>query len=440
MSSTIQSTSILQSVLRRVMESEEYARLVAELRGGSRVISLSGLAASPARALVLAALQREVGKCFAVVTQANRDLEAWESDVRFWYCALRGTSACDETVLTLPSSESDPYAGASPHAETLEQRALTLWRLARREQDFVLLTARALARRTLPPEEVARAGAVLRRDEDYAPEELVEKLVASGYVREDPVGAVGEFSMRGGILDVWSPGRESPVRVEFFGDTVDSIREFDAETQLSTGQLNEVEIAPMRELSVTADDFRLWAELARERWSDERYARSLRDRTVYADEGETFAGWEWLISIMRGGQASVCDYLRDAVLLVDEPASVESYLGSVYETLEARYAETEAADELGLRPGEWYLTAEELREKLGRVNRLELRSLGRAAAVVDERFALDAEQPEIQIGRSRNAPRPLFLFPAVEVAEEVEWRAQSVRRYHGRLPELAGRS
>lgn len=437
MSRTIQSTSILQSVLRRVTEGEEFKRLVAELRGGARIVSLSGLAASPARALVLAALQREVGKCFAVVAQANRDLEAWESDVRFWYCALRGAAGCDETVLTLPSSESDPYAGASPHAETLERRALTLWRLARREHDFVLLTARALARRTLPPEEVARGGAVLRRDEDYAPEELVEKLIASGYVREDPVGAVGEFSIRGGILDVWSPGSESPVRVEFFGDTVDSIREFDAETQLSTGQLNEVEVAPMRELSVTADDFRLWAVAARERWSDERYARSLRDRTVYADEGETFAGWEWLISILHERRASVFDYLRETVLVIDEPSGVEAYLGNVFETLEARYAETEAADELGLRPDEWYLTIEELRERLNDAKRLELRTLGRAAAVVDERLALDAEQPEIQLGRARGASRPLFLFPAVEVAEEVEWRAASVRRYHGRLPELA---
>jgi transcription-repair coupling factor (superfamily II helicase) len=439
MSSTAQTTSILQGVLRRVQEGEEYARLLAELRGGARVISVSGLAANPARALALAALQREVGKCFAVVTQANRDLEAWERDVRFWYCASRGVAECDETVLTLPSSESDPYAGASPHAETLEQRALTLWRLARREQDFVLLTARALARRTLPPEEVARAGAVLRRDEDYAPEELVEKLVASGYVREDPVGAVGEFSIRGGILDVWSPGKQSPVRVEFFGDTVDSIREFDPETQLSTGQLTEVEIAPMRELAVGADDFRLWAEAARERWSDERYARALRDRTVYADEGETFAGWEWLISILHERRASVFDYLKDVVLVVDEPASVETYLGSVYETLEARYAETESEDELGLRPGEWYLTPAELREQLGKVKRLELRTLGRAAAVVDERFALDASPPEIQIGRARGGGggHPLFLFPAVEVSEEVEWRATSVRRYHGRLPELA---
>ncbi len=438
MSRTVSSTSALQNILRRVTEGEEYARLAALVRDGARVVSISGLAAGPqARALALAALQREVGRRFAVVLEANRDLEVWERDMRFWYCALRGADECDETVLTLPASETDPYAGASPHAETLEQRALTLWRLGHGEQDFVLLTARSLARRVPPPEEVARVGARLSRDEDYAPEELVEKLMASGYVREDPVGAVGEFSMRGGILDVWSPGRTRPVRVEFFGDTVDSIREFDPETQLSTVQVKETELAPMRELAVTAEDFRLWSEKAKERWSDERYARALRDRTVYADEGETFAGWEWLISLVEERQSSVFEYLRDAVLVVDEPAGVESYLGGVYETLAAHYAQTEEADELGLRPEELYLTPEELREKLAQTKRVELRTLGRAAAAVDETVALDAEHPEIVLGRARGGGRPLFLFPAAEAAEEVEWRATSVRRYHGRLPELA---
>ena len=136
---------------------------------GPRVIFVEragGRACAGSRAGRVAA---RTGKCFAVVAQANRDLEGLERDVRFWYCALRGATECDETVLTLPSSESDPYAGASPHPETLEQRALTLWRLAQGTQDFVLLTARALARRTLPPEDVARAGARLRREEDYPP-------------------------------------------------------------------------------------------------------------------------------------------------------------------------------------------------------------------------------------------------------------------------------
>jgi transcription-repair coupling factor (superfamily II helicase) len=427
----------VQVLLRRVTASEEYARLLREIEGGARVVSVSGLAGGPARALALAALQREVGLRFALVTQANRDLEAWERDVRFWYCALRGRSECDDTVLTLPASESDPYAGASPHPETLEQRALTLWRLSRGSQDFVLLTARALARRTVAPSEVADAGAVLSRDEDHAPEELAERLVASGYVREEPVGAVGEFSMRGGILDVWSPGRRAPVRIEFFGDTVESIREFDPETQLSTAQLKEVEIAPMRELAVRSDDFREWSERARERWSDERYARALLDRTRYSDEGESFGGWEWLMPLVRERRASIFEYLKETVLVVDEPGAVETYLASVYETLAARYAETESADELGLQPHELYLTAEELRERLDQMQRLELRALGRSAARLDQQLALDAEQPAVQLGRSRATARPLFLFPAEEAAPEVEWVAHSARRYHGRLPELA---
>ncbi|MFN2454933.1 MAG: transcription-repair coupling factor [Pyrinomonadaceae bacterium] len=444
MSSTIESTSsVLGGVLRRVAESAEYARLVGEIKRGARVVSISGLVGGAARALVLAALQQETQKCFAVVAEANSDLEAWERDVRFWYCALRGRTECADTVLTLPSSEGDPYAGASPHAEILEQRALTLWRLATNAggaKDFVLLTARALARRTLTPQEVAKNGARLTREEDYAPEELIAKLLASGYVREDPVGAVGEFSMRGGILDVWSPGMDAPVRLEFFGDTIDSIREFDPETQRSTAQLKEANVAPMRELAVTAEDFRLWAEFARERWPDERFAAALLDRTAFADEGETFAGWEWLMGLVRERKSSAFDYLKDAVLVVDEPGVVETYLGNVYETLVARFAETDAADELGLRPFELYLPAEELRAKLDAMPRVELRTLGRAAAVMDQGIALDAEQPQTIIGKGRGNANaaPLFLFPAVDTtAPEMDLRAQSVRRYHGRINELA---
>src|SRR5258706_10292613 len=177
-----------------------------------------------------------------------------------------------------------------------------------------------MVRRTASPQEIQRMGAVIRRDEDTAPEELVEKLLACGYVREDPVRGVGEFSIRGGILDVWPPGTEVPARIEFFGDTIDSIRSFDQETQLSTAQLAELEIAPMREFAITARDFREWAGKARERWRDERFARSLDDRTVYADEGESFPGWEWLLPLVRDEGPSALDYFKDAGLGIDEPA------------------------------------------------------------------------------------------------------------------------
>jgi transcription-repair coupling factor (superfamily II helicase) len=440
MSSTAESVPALQGALRRVTTSVEYRRLTTEVAGGARVVSVSGLTSAPARALAVAALQRETGRRFAVVVQANRDLEAWERDLCFWAGGVRAGEGWkrEESVLLLPASESDPYAGASPHPETLERRALTLWHLMRGRGDFVLMSARALVRRMVSPEKFVRSGAVLKRDEDYAPEALVELLLASGYVREDPVGAVGEFSMRGGILDVWAPGEEAPVRVEFFGDTVDSIRRFDPETQLSVGQLQETEIAPMRELSVGADDFRLWAEAARERFDAGAQARALKDRTVHAEEGETFAGWEWLIPLILGTEATAFDYLGpETVFVVDEPAAIEQYLGAAFETIAARFAENEAAGEIGLRPEELYLTAEELRARISGGRRIEFRALGRAAALVDERFAGEAEQPAVRIGRERPAPRPLFLFPAVGEAPEVEWRALPSHRYHGRIPELA---
>jgi len=437
MSSTTETSNTLQSTLQRVTETPEFKRLADEVQRGVRVVSISGLVVGSARALALAALQRETGKLFAIVTQSNRDLEPWEADLRFWYCALAGATNCENEVLVLPSSESDPYAGSSPHPETLERRALTLWRLARHRQEFVLLTARALSRRTVTPDELAAAGVVLAKNDNQSPEDLVYKLVAAGYVREDPVGAVGEFSMRGGIIDVWSPGQDRPVRIEFFGDEVDSIRGFDPETQLSTSQLSEVEIVPMREVVVRSQDFRAWAAAARERWSDERYARALRDRTVFADEGESFAGWEWLMPIVRERSGSIFDYLKNAVLVVDEPSSVETHLSEVFQTLADRYAETDAVDDIAVEPQELYLSVEELRAKLDSKQRVELRVLGRAAAELDQSVALDAEAPKVQLGRARAVREPLFLFPVAGPAPEVEWKTQSTRKYHGRLANLA---
>src|SRR6185436_7379558 len=189
MSTTTEAINTLQSALGSITETEEFRRVFDQINRGVQVISIRGLVAGPARALALAALQHQTKKQFALVVPAQRDLENWERDIAFWYCALRGVNECGDNVAVLPASESDPYAGGSPHAETLERRALALWRLAQRRQDFVLLTSRALARRTVLPSDILKAGAVLRRDEDTAPEELIDKLIASGYVREDPVGA-----------------------------------------------------------------------------------------------------------------------------------------------------------------------------------------------------------------------------------------------------------
>ena len=146
-STTTDTASVLHNALHGIIESDEFRRVLDQINRGAHVVSISGLVAGPARALVLAALQRETGKQFALVVPTQRDFESWERDISFWYCALRGLDSCEGAVSVLPASESDPYAGGSPHAETLEKRALALWRLARHRQDFLLLSSRAMARR-----------------------------------------------------------------------------------------------------------------------------------------------------------------------------------------------------------------------------------------------------------------------------------------------------
>ena len=164
---------------------------------------------------------------------------------------------------------------------------------------FIVLSARSLIQRTVTPDDIAALGCVLARDKDFPPETLIERLFAGGYVREEPLFGPGQFSVRGGIVDVWSPDAEAPVRIEFFGDTVESIRTFDPDTQLSTGQLSEIAIAPMREYAVTSQDLKDWAFFARERFADDRFKRNLKDRTDFADDGETFSGWEFLIPLVK---------------------------------------------------------------------------------------------------------------------------------------------
>lgn len=418
-----------------VEKTGELARLQNEIERGARLISLSGLTSIAAKAFVLSQVQARSKKKFVVVTDTNRELGNWETDLRFW-SALRKNGRAPEgphaSILSLPSFETDVYSGVSPHAETLERRALTLWQLARGIGDILILSSRSLITKTISPIEMSDHGSVLERDQDMPPGELIEKLLAGGYVREDPLNNYGQFSLRGGILDIWSPDAERPIRIEYFGDTIDSIREFDVETQLSTGQLTNTAIAPMREFRANPQDFKDWAFFALEKFPNAKFSRDLKDRTDFAAEGESFSGWEFLLPLVKPLDSTAFDYLDDRVFVIDEPATVEQTLANYYEHAERRYREISDGGEIGLEPGELFLNAGELRAKLEQKQRLELRTLGKTAARTDEEFSIDS---------AINAPTaiqsPLFLFPTAERSVDIEIQSRSTRKFHGDIREFA---
>lgn len=421
---------------------EELRRAISR---GDRIIALDGLTSTAAKSYVLNQIAA-AGKTIVIVTDSNASLEDWESDLRFWF----GSNG--SAVISVPSFETDVYSGGSPHAETLERRALALWDLTQRAPAFLVLTARSMIGKTVTKTELAGLGALLRTDEDFSPDDLVERLADSGYVREDPIGNVGQFSVRGGILDVWSPDSDAPVRIEFFGDTVDSIRVFDPETQLSTERLKEVSIAPMREFSASEKDLKDWAFFARERFGEDVFSRGLRDRTDFADEGEPFSGWEFLLPLVKPLNASIFDYLDDAIFVIDEPTVVEQTLAAIYDNLARRYASLAETGEIGIPPSSLFLEAAELRNAFESLRRIELRALGKTAAATDEEFALGSDQMQkpaheqgsndqvgsyaFPHGRTSASPDPIFLFSTAERSTDLSIQSRSTRNFHGNFAEF----
>jgi transcription-repair coupling factor (superfamily II helicase) len=206
---------------------------------------------------------------------------------------------------------------------------------------------------------------------------------------------------------------------------VDSIREFDPDTQLSTRQLNETFITPMREFSASPDDLRRWAAAARKRFPEERFSRTLSDRADFADEGESFSGWEFMLPMIKPLAGTAFEYFSDDTLfIIDEPVTIEVGIGQFYEHIHARYTETIEAGDFGPEPTELFLDPEHFQANFETSSRVELRSLGRTAAATDEEFAL---------GDSKR----LFLFPTAEKAVEIEIQSRSTRRFSGNVRELA---
>lgn len=400
---------------------DEISKLIAAIDSGSRVISLDGLTSTSAKAYVLAQLHKATGKRFAVVTDSNQSLDAWSNDLDFFLAKPKDDGP---KTIAIPSFESDPYSGVSPHAETEEQRALSLWQMSKASADIVLLSARSLVQKTVSKKTIRDFGAELVRDADFAPELLVERMLACGYIREDPVLGPGQFSMRGGIVDVWPPDAEMPVRIEFFGDTVDSIRTFDAEAQTSVDKLKSVSIPPMREFLASPQDMKDWSFFAAERFSDEKFRRNLKDRTDFADDGETFSGWEFLLPLVKPLTATIFDHIDDHILVIDEPTTVEGSLQELYAHLaRSREGVIESGD-IGLEIDELFVMPAELRDLLDKRRLIEMRSLGRAAAATDEQFD--------------GSDASLFLFPTAKKVDELSIRSRSTRKFHGDLPAFAG--
>ncbi|MBI4873630.1 MAG: transcription-repair coupling factor [Acidobacteria bacterium] len=293
-------------------------------RGGAGRLSLSGLTPT-AKAVYLALLWQAARKPLLVISDSGKRAEAlFEPLASFFHLLAPGRE--EARPLFLPALDTLPFQNLSPHSDISAQRAVALWRLATRPAPITVTPVAGALLRLEPPAFYRQLALRLRVQDEIPMEDLIAHLESIGYGRREPVEMVGEYSIRGGILDVFPAEAPAPVRLEMFGDFVESMRRFDPETQRSTLKLEDALILPL-------------LEVPRSRGLIERLAE-LAGRPGGPAAGEPFPGWEHLTPLVRERTSGLPALLEDALVVWDEPEQIGPAAARLWERLEEQRSET----------------------------------------------------------------------------------------------------
>ncbi|HEY1658021.1 MAG TPA: transcription-repair coupling factor [Candidatus Sulfotelmatobacter sp.] len=325
-----------------------FTRATSHLKESAGRIRISGLTPT-AKALFLALFQRAAARPIIFVVNDNRAVEDLIPVLR-GFCEL--TAACDpESIVSLPARDVLPFQNLSPHPELQEERATALWKISTGTANIVVTPIAATAIFLQSGEYYSGLARTIRRGESFDLDSLLAHLNTVGYSSTDVVEMPGQYAVRGGILDVYSPEADRPLRVEFFGDEADSIRKFDPTSQRSSNPLDEALLLPLTETPVS--EHLLGA--IHTRLSGRRITgnEEIVEAAVRAAGVNVFPGWEFY-SPVAGATNTIFDFLPRAAILLDEPEQ----LTQEFDKFWTRVSEAHERSGVGnlVRPDDLYLS------------------------------------------------------------------------------------
>ena len=220
----------------------QISTLAQHLSAGDEVITL-GYLAGASKALFLASLSHQLRRPLLVVTPTATEAELLVHDLRFFT-----TSAEPSTrIVLLPAEEHAPYEPASETSDLTSQRLIALRSMLQADMQIIVTTPQAIVPYVMPRVLLQQAGLDLAPGMTLDRQECIERLLRCGYHQVDLVEEWGDFGVRGGIIDLFPPHLPRPIRLEFMGDEIESLREFDPATQRSLRAVEQVTVVPLRE-------------------------------------------------------------------------------------------------------------------------------------------------------------------------------------------------
>ena len=261
-----------------------------------------------ADALLLARLARNeqaAGHVTAIVTASAADARRLLDELPFFDPELR--------VTLFPDWETLPYDNFSPHQDLISQRLATLWAIRQQQTDVVLIPATTALYRLAPPSFLAAHTFDFKQGQTLDADALKRQLTLAGYTHVEQVVSPGEYTVRGGLIDLFPMGSLQPFRVDLFDDEIDSIRAFDPDSQRSLYPVPEVHLLPGHEFPMDEDARTLF----RSRWRELLPGDPTKSR-IYKDMGNGLAtaGIEYYLPLFFEQTVSVFDYLGERATLV----------------------------------------------------------------------------------------------------------------------------
>jgi transcription-repair coupling factor (superfamily II helicase) len=337
-------------------------------KGTPRVI-LNGLTGS-APALFFAELSRTLQRQILIVVADQGTADEVTRELIFF-------DAC--SVLPFPAWDVTPFEAASPDPDISGARLKALQQLQSGTTCTVVVSVAALMQKVLPKAILSSASCCIRPGDEPDRDALLESLIRMGYSNCPLVEERGSFAVRGGILDIYPPSLPRPVRIEFFGDTVETMRSFDPLTQRSLEPLSDLTLLPSRELVLAPETLQQFVPRLKERADHLDISADHRRQLVAELQGAGYpAGVEFLQPLFHPDLELLTDHLSNPLLILLEPPQLEQ--AALNFQVDIKNGISKALDEQRLHPAvtDLYLTPEELQNGLAVHQRIETQSLAMA--------------------------------------------------------------
>ncbi|HEV2493898.1 MAG TPA: transcription-repair coupling factor [Terriglobia bacterium] len=389
--------SLIEQLLQPVLQHASVKMLLGEVSApeGRGEIALSGLTGT-AKALLVAGMAHAVERPIVVFTQDNESAERLRTTTATFLEWLEagtpspagGTPARPGALTVLPAFDVSPYEARSPHAELLEQRAVALWNIARGRTRILFVPMAAALARFRDASFYGSLALELKPGDELSLDDLTEHLATVGYEAIEPVTSVGQYSVRGGIIDVFSPEAERPVRLEFFGDSIESLRQFDPASQRSLRSLPSVALLPLAETPRSPRFFAALVETLSRRASEQRPSPG-REPDWAAEYSSPFPGWEFFISLVEPHPNTVLSLVRSVpaaararppLVVWDEKLERVQHLTRTLEGLAVSFDEVRDIVPPRPRPVDLFLTEQEFSESVGKAGQIDLKELALSPA------------------------------------------------------------